>query len=71
MLVPLPNLPPIVLQDLRSPEQSGYPVCAAAWRLGVHAGVPHRSSLPRRPRPAHLWRQQRDHEGAHRSPHRV
>lgn len=36
---------------------------AAARRLGLHVGVPHCTSLRRRPRPAHLWWNQRNHDG--------
>ena len=40
---------------------------ATARRLWLHERISDRPHVPRRPRPAHLWRHQRDHEGADRA----
>jgi alkylation response protein AidB-like acyl-CoA dehydrogenase len=39
-------------------------VPSTAWRLWLHERIPDRPHVARRPRPAHLWRHQRDHEAS-------
>ena len=52
--------------DFRHAEQGDRRVPAATWRLRLHVGISHHPHVRRRPRPAHLCRHQRDHEGNHR-----
>ena len=40
-------------------------VRAAPRRRGLYVGIPDRARLCGRPRPAHIWRHQRDHEADH------
>ena len=47
-------------------EQDRRHVPAALRRLRLHERISDRADVPRQPRPAHLWRGQRDHEGADR-----
>ena len=52
--------------DDRAAEQGRRPLPAAARRLRLHARVPGRQGVPRRPGAEHLRRHERDHEGDHR-----
>ncbi len=53
--------------DHRHAERGARRLPATAWRLWLHAGICGRRNVDRRPRPAHLWRHQRDHEGTDRA----
>ena len=54
-----------IFQGVRNPAEDSITVSPTAWWVGLHVGVPHSQGLCRRPCPAHIWWQQRDHERTH------